>query len=801
MKASPILTAFNAGQLSPLLEGRTDMAKYALGCKRIENMVPTVQGPLVRRTGFRFVEPIKSDDISKVWLIPFESSVGASYVVEFGPQYFRFFTNHGQIQATAFVWDVLHTYSVGDIVSTGGVNYYARIVNIGFPPAANPAKWYALTGTIYEVPNVFLFADLTNADGTCAFQVAQSNDVLYIAHPKYPPSKLIRTSAATFLWTPLGNGPEAVKEPFAPINIAATTIYADTDTGGAVNLVASAPTFFGQHLLRSFYIGQPTVLNLKQWVTATAVSSGDRARSGFNNYIALNSATTGNVKPTHLDGAIFDGTAGVQWLFTDDGWGVVVITAITDSLHAAGVITKRLPGSVVGSGNPTDQWAAPAWNTVDGFPRAVSFFRGRLLWARGQTIWGSVADAFEDFTPLFGDQVTPDAALTVTFASEKGDGVTWMRALESLIIGTASGEYACGEVSTQNAFGPDNIKVSRQTSYGSNGVAALAVGEVLLYIQRNGRKLRELAFDIQNYSYSARDLTILAERITWPAIVQTAFARDPDAVLWCVRSDGMLVGFTYNKEQDVFGWHQHPIGGPGFVESVCTIVAPSGSRDELWAVIRRTINDTTRRYVEYLGDVPVASHVPQTLPATTYNDTSLKIWDAFHVDGGVSYDGTAATHFTGLDHLEGQSVTILADGAPGANQTVVSGAITLPIAAKVVHAGLHARAVYQSMRLNAGGADGTSQGKVAKVLSVTGRVFETVGGKVGEDPDGDLDPIEYHHGNDQMDVALLPFTGDVLLRGVEGWSDQGKRVAIVQDQPLPLTIVAIMPQVMTQDLR
>jgi hypothetical protein len=105
------------------------------------------------------------------------------------------------------------------------------------------------------------------------------------------------------------------------------------------------------------------------------------------------------------------------------------------------------------------------------------------------------------------------------------------------------------------------------------------------------------------------------------------------------------------------------------------------------------------------------------------------------------------------------------------------------------------------MRLNAGGADGTSQGKVAKVLNVAVRLFETVGASVGEDPDGDLDPIEYHHGNDEMDVALLPYTGDVVLRGIEGWTKEGKRIAIVQDQPLPLSIIAVMPQVITQDAR
>lgn len=803
MKASPILTAFNAGELSPLIEGRVDLAKYNNGSLRLEGFVPTVQGPLQRRTGLRYVAPIRDDTISKVWLIPFQAAVGASYVIEVGPLYFRFFTNHGLIQAVAFAWDVLHTYVIGDVVSSSGVNYYSQTNgNVGNPPSSNPLDWFPMQGTAYEVPHPVIFADLTNIDGTCAFQFVQSNDVLYLAHPKYPASRLSRTGPGTFIWGLIGADPNiSVKEPFAPTNLSAITVYASDDVGPTVDLVASAPLFTSDMLLHSMYIGQPTVLTLPQWVTATSITSGARARAGLNNYIAVSSGTTGNVRPGHTEGVVTDGTPGVSWLFTDDGWGVVVITAIADDEHASGIITKRLPGTVVGSGNPTTNWAPPAWTTSNGFPRAVCFFRDRLLWARGQTLWSSVSDAYEDFTPFFGGEVTPDAALTATIAAEQNDSVNWMRSLDSLILGTASSEFGISESNTSAAFGPDNVLIKKQSAYGSNGVAAIGVGEALLFIQRSGRKLRECQFDIQTYSYACHDLTVMAERVTYPAILQTAFARDPDAILWCVRSDGMLVGFTYNKEQDVYGWHRHPIGGPGFVESVCTVTAPTGNRDELWVVVRRTINGSTHKYVEYLGDVPIAVNVPQTPPASTYATPALRVWDSFYMDAGVSYDGTAATHFTGLSHLEGQTVQILADGAPVADQTVVSGAITLTSAANVVHVGLHQRAVYQGMRLNAGAADGTSQGKIAKVLSVSARVFETVGGKVGEDPDGDLDPIEYQHGNDEMDVALNTFTGDVLLRGQEGWTTQGKRIAIVQDQPLPFTLVAVMPQVITQDAR
>lgn len=774
-KASAIQSSFNAGELSPLLEGRVDIAKYASGLRRCENFIPSVQGALKRRTGTRYIAPIKEDSISRAWLIPFDVGVGNSYLIEMGPLYARFWTNHGLLRTS--------------------------------PTDQLP----------YEIATPFLFRDLFNADGTCGFQFAQQNDVLYIAHPKQYPSRITRTSPSTFSFGYIG-GSNEVQAPFAAFNMASSgnpyiaqqynpnvTVWASTDTGN-VTLTASDNIFSDDMVLRGFYLEQPKNNPIKTWEPGKTIVAGDRRRSGLNNYVALNAATTGTVKPTHIDGARYDGDTGVQWLWTDDGFGVVAILGITTAQVATGFVQKRLPGSLVGTATPTTRWARSAWNPTDGYPRAVSFFYGRLCWGRDQTIWASVPDDYENQNPMEGGQTTDASALSLTIAADKNDYVKWMKAQDALIIGTASSEYAISAVSGADPFSSLNAQAKRQSTYGSNGAAPLHVNEFILFTQASGRRVRELAFDIQSNGYVAKDVTVLSEHLTVGGIVQIAYAGDPDTVLWAVRADGMLLGFTYNREQQVFAWHKQPLGGPGYVESIATIKAPDGKRDELYLIVRRWDPSGLqwRRYVEYLGDPPVAVNTPQGFPAAAYDEKPLRVWDSFYVDCGLSYDGAAQKTFTGLDHLEGQTVDVLADGAAHHKLVVKNGSIVLDDnqAAKVVHVGLPCPAKFQTMRINVGAADGTSQGKIAKLIGVSVRLFESLGGKIGYDPDAaNLNPIEYHNANDLMDTAATPVTADVFLRPENNWDEQGVRVGILADQPLPMTIVAVMPQLNVQDER
>ncbi|MFZ9585763.1 MAG: hypothetical protein ACO280_12530, partial [Pseudohongiellaceae bacterium] len=217
--------AWNGGELGPLLHGRQDVAKYTNGCERMENFLPTIQGPAICRPGFVYVTEVKTS-AERTWLVRFEFSVEQAYQLEFGDRYIRFYTNRGQVQVSGVsAYSGATAYTVGDLVSNGGINYYCKADTTGNAPP-NATYWHPLSGTIYEIPTPYLVADLTRSDGTFALRFVQTGDVLYLAHEDYFPRKLSRFAATR--WT-LGTV-DFAPPPFAPENTTATTIYANATT-------------------------------------------------------------------------------------------------------------------------------------------------------------------------------------------------------------------------------------------------------------------------------------------------------------------------------------------------------------------------------------------------------------------------------------------------------------------------------------------------------------------------------------------------------------------------------------------
>ena len=278
MKSSPILTAFNAGELSPNLEGRVDLEKYSKGCAVLEGFLPLVQGPVRRRAGTRYVTPTKAN--GKAWLVRFEFSATVAYVLEFGDLYVRFYTNHG-------------------VLLSGG--------------------------SPYEIVSPYALADLTNDDGSCALKFVQSGDVLYIANQKrtYEARKLTRL--ATTNWAFSLYRPN--QGPFLEMNTSTTTLYASASTG-SVNIVASANVFAATDVGRLVRIEVQNV-DVKPWETNKAYALNDLTRYDGKTYKALNAATSGTFPPRHEQGNAYDGVTGVQWAYQDAGYGVARITAYT----------------------------------------------------------------------------------------------------------------------------------------------------------------------------------------------------------------------------------------------------------------------------------------------------------------------------------------------------------------------------------------------------------------------------------------------------------------------------------------
>ena len=385
-----------------------------------------------------------------------------------------------------------------------------------------------------------------------------------------------------------------------------------------------------------------------------------------------------------------------------------------------------------------------------------------------------------------GGTVADDDAIIYTIASNQVNAIRFMTATRTLIIGTAGGEFSVSGGSVDTAITPTNILIKKQSNHGAANVDALAVGNVTLFLQRAKRKLRELAYNFDVDGYVAPDLTILAEHISEGGFTQLSYQQEPNQIIWGVRADGQLIGLTYQREQQVVAWHRHIFGGSfGSGNAVCESVATiptDNSEYQTWVIIKRTINGSTKRYVEYLHKYDFDET----------DDTSFNF-----LDSQLEYDGSAATTISGLSHLEGETVSVLADGATHPDKTVSSGEITLDRSASKVKVGLSYTSLLQTMRIDAGSQNGTSQAKTKRIYEITARLYESIGIEVGPDLNN-MERIPFRSSADAMDTGISVFTGDKEIEFRGNYETDGF-IFVRQTQPLPLTVLSLYPRLITND--
>ena len=825
--------SFTAGELSSRMQGRTDFQKYFSGCTRLENFVVLPHGPITRRPGTYYVSNVKTQT-AKTRLIPFEFSTTQTYVLEFGNQYIRFYKDNGQIESG---------------------------------------------GSPYEISSPYLTAELFD------IKFAQSADVMYICHNNHAVRKLSRTGHTSWTLSEV----EFTDGPYLDANISSTTMTPSATTGTGITITASSSTFVSTDVGRfiSFSNGYAKI---------TAYGSG--------------TSVTADVKDD------FDNTTAV------------------------------------------DDWKLGSWSTTTGFPSCVSFFEQRLVFAattnNPQTLYFSKSGDYENFK----SGTNADDAMVYTIASNQVNVIKALKATRTLIVMTTGGEYAVSSGSAQDAITPTNINIRKQSNYGSAGVDALSIGNATIFLQRAKRKIRELAYNFDSDGYQAPDMTILSEHITESGITQMDYQQEPFSIVWCVRTDGVLAGLTYNRLEQVTAWHRHIFGGKsdtgkniiqqqisftsnatnvnttnntitlsshglatgdavyyyagsnsigglnnsnlyfvisvdantiklattsgnatagtaisltsapgsdttqyiyqginiytdiiysanhGFktgdvvyydntgtsigglaentkyfigkvddnqfqlytkedlltevnmtsahtseqtdniltyakVESLAVI---SGSEeDQVWVIVNRWINGAEKRYVEYFTPFEFNSDLT-----------------AFHfLDSGLSYSGDNTSSLSGLTHLEGESVSIIGEGAAQNNKVVSSGAVSLDNAIEEANVGLIYTSDLQTMRLDEGYQE-TTQTKVKRIYDLSVRFHETVGASVGPNADT-LTSIDFRDSSASMDLPVPLFTGD---KHIEFDSDYGTEglVYIKQPQALPMTILGIYPRLETESV-
>jgi len=810
--------SFNGGIISPEMYGRLDDVKYNTGLARCNNMIVLPQGPVVNRAGTQFVREVK-DSSKYTRMLPFRYSTTQTTAIEAGEAYFRFHTFGATLTTPTTsipAYSSATAYNAGDIVSESGKTWYAvkdvptsttpssnvydntpivtstwtetvgqqltlptgyELVGDELPETVEVGKQIAITivvyqrgvygtqeegsefnlndfvfddpigttyyigytgasvsntggywqemGAIYEIPSPYAEIDLKDIN------FVQSADVLTLVHPKYAPRELRRV-----------------------VNNMSDIAYTLSEIE------------FGSELTA------PTI----QTVAATNPNSPVVGPQGYN-YVAT------TVSDDQLDESEASTAASVtgQQLFDTGAYNTITLaTPITrHNIYKQqgglyGYIGQITTASMIDDNIAPDMSKTPPENrdpftgVTPDYPRATAYFEQRRVFGgtplKPQTFFMSktgVEDSFDYSIP-----VRDDDSIEVRMASREANTIRHIVPIGDLVIFTDSAEWRVTSVNS-DAITPTSIVVRPQSYIGANHVQPVVVSTQAVYAAARGGHVRSLGYDFNVNGYVSVDLSIRAAHLfDYKTITGLAYAKGPIPIVWATSNDGLLLGLTYVPEQQVYAWHTHETQGS--FESVCTV--GEGNDDVCYVVVKRTIGETTKRYVERLG--------------SRYHES---IDEFFGVDSGLTYRGSPVTTISGLSHLEGVEVAILADGAVQARQTVTGGQITLDEAASLVHVGYPIRAEVQTLPV-AAEIEALAQATIKTAYKATMRVYRSSGFSAGTTLDN-LIPAKIRTDEAYGTPPALR-TGEIDIELNSGWS-RGGQIIVRQDDPVPLEISAL----------
>lgn len=645
-------------------------------------------------------------------------------------------------------------------------------------PVAPP---YPLTQemTPYEIVTPYAAADVRG------LKYCQSVDSMYLFHPHYPVQRLSRISTKVFDISPVVFDPPPTTEKG---HTPATTLALSAKTG-TITLTAGASSFIAGDVGRVVKAGggrcSISVVTNATTATATVIDMFDTTTYGPGQWRMLLSPIadlTPSSKGPAGSSCTLTGAAGVfragdAGKYVHINGGIVKINSVTSGTAAAGEIVKELEST---SASSVWRLQSEAWNSVDGYPSCGTFYEDRLVCAGApgnpENVRASRTSSYEDFATGAED----DDGLDLTLSGRSVNTVRWLEPREYLICGTHSGEWKVGPDDTGKPMTPTNRIAKLQTAFGCADIMPQTIESSTLFVQRAQRKIREFTWQYEKDGYVAPDMTLLAEHLTDGGVLAMAYQQEPLSVLFVVLQTGALLGMTYMREQDVIAWHRHPTAGK--VEDVVTV--PGIGEDEVWLLVKRTVGGSDARYIERMASL-------FSDDAATY--AANKGMNAFFVDCGVTYSGPETEVISGLAHLGGEAVAILGDGANYTEATVGDGQVALPWPASVVHVGLPYRALIQTMRPEIETNEGTIQGRVKRVTDAVVRVHVTGPFQAGRDEDH-LSPVTFRTSDMPMDAAPALYTGDMVSQ-TEGGIDRLGRIVIAQDNPMPLTVVAIIKKI------
>ncbi len=439
--------------------------------------------------------------------------------------------------------------------------------------------------TPYEIAHVF------SEDEIWDVQYTQLNDVIWLTHPDHAPQRLIRYAAASWSCTALA----FLGGPFLDDNTDTAILLNASATSGTINLTFS-PTGSG-----------------------IFVVSDGTTRGHYNTYWKIGATVT-------------NATTGIE------EQGYVQITRVVNTYTATASVIKLLSTS-----GTTSVWAEGAWSDVRGYPSCVNFHERRLWFTRTDyepnKCWGSKSFVYDDFA-LDGEN--DDDGINIELASNESNEIKWLASGKSLIAGTYGGVFIINSGSAV-PITPSNVNASEEISFGTEPIPPKKIGNFLYYVQRFGKKLRELFYSWDLDTYKAMDKTIFSPHILGPGVWEIDYQQTPDTILWCLRTDGIIATLTREIDQEVQGWSRQTTSGS--YSSIAIIPSQSDDYDEVWCIANRTVTptggtSTVKKYIEVFEDIDP----PDRQDLCLYLHSALT-YNAFTVNttANISLSATAGT--------------------------------------------------------------------------------------------------------------------------------------------------------------
>lgn len=419
--------------------------------------------------------------------------------------------------------------------------------------------------------------------------------------------------------------------------------------------------------------------------------------------------------------------------------------------------------SGAGASSAENSFAFGLWEENVSNPTDVDLYQDRIVWSTNNQLDATKISDYKNFG--VSNDVTEDDAISVIIKDKKVDKINSIVAGQKLAVYSDDGNF----VHNNDTFTPNSATFLKQGATGGSNVKPVVVRDHIIYAHPMKQAVSDYAYNFETDGYAGQDITLLANHLFDGKVIKMlAYQQEPYSIIWVLQEEGNVLACTYLRQQNVIAWTPMDFGGKVLSLTVCS----KGTTEELYLAVERT-NGT------FVEKMPVRL-------------LSVDPKECFFVDCGRTYRGEPATIISGLDYLEGEDVVALADGNVIKDLTVENGSITLPIPASIVTVGLPYESVLETLTFDANTGDGSNLNRKKRVVAVSIRYNASRGSKLSVNGHKEVDMLRREQEGYNIPIALK---SGVYREIIASTHDERTTIKIRQDEPLPITVVSIIPEI------